>query len=172
VLGALEILREIMRGLAAAHANGILHRELKPASVLLRADGSIAISDFAIVRELAAGQRITQAQTILTSLYYVSPDLIQNREPDERADLYSAGAILHEMLTGMTPYRSKSLAGLFDAHCFAPPPRLPQNLTFLQSLLNGLLAKDPDERFQTAGDVLDALEWIERDTGTRSRASG
>jgi len=171
VLAALDILREIIRGLAAAHANGILHRELKPASVLLRADGSVAISDFAIVREVASAQRITQAQSILTSLYYVSPDLIQNREPDERADLYSAGAILHEMLTGVTPYRSRSIAGLFDAHCFSPVPRLPQNLVFLQSLLNGLLAKDPDERFQTAADVLDALEWIERDTGERSQTN-
>jgi len=166
VLAALECLREIVRGLAAVHGNGILHRDLKPASVLLRADGTVAISDFAIARELASGQRITQTQSILGSLFYVSPDMIQHREPDERADLYSAGAILHEMLTGVAPYSTKSVARLLDAHCFAPVPRLPPNLAFLQSLLDGLLAKDPNERFQSAADVLDALEWIERDTST------
>jgi serine/threonine protein kinase len=165
VLAALECLREIIRGLAAVHASGILHRDLKPASVLLRADGTVAISDFAIARELASGQRITQTQSILGSLYYVSPDMIQHRgEPDERADLYSAGAILHEMLTGVTPYSTNSVARLLDAHCFAPVPQLPPDLAFLQSLLDGLLAKDPEERFQSAGDVLEALELIERDT--------
>jgi serine/threonine protein kinase len=165
-LASLEFLREIVRGLGAAHANGIVHRDLKPASVLLRADGTVAISDFGIARELASGLRITQTQSILGSLYYVSPDTIHHREPDERADLYSAGAILHEMLTGVAPYSTKSVAQLLDAHCFAPVPRLPPNLAYLQSLLDGLLAKDPNERFQSAADVLEALELIERDTST------
>ena len=166
VLASLECLREIVRGLAAAHASGIVHRNLKPANVLLRADGTVAIGDFGIARELASDQRITQAQSILGGAYYVSPEMIHHREPDERADLYSAGAIPHEMLTGSPPYKATTVTRVLEAHCVAPIPRLPPNLAFLQPLLDGLLAKDPDERFQSAADVLEGLEWIAGETGS------
>jgi serine/threonine protein kinase len=168
VLASLECLREIVRGLAAAHANGIVHRNLKPANVLIRTDGTVAIGDFGIARELASDPRITQAQSILGSLYYVSPEMIQHREPDERADLYTAGTILHEMLTGSPPFKATTVTRMLEAHCVAPIPRLPPNLAFLQPLIDGLLAKDPDERFQSAADVLDGLEWIAGETGTSS----
>jgi len=79
---------------------------------------------------------------------------------DHRSDLYSLGILIYQMLTNERPYTAKSVAQLISMHLNAPIPRLPDNLAKYQPLIDGLLAKDPDERFQSANDVILGLDWI------------
>jgi len=157
---ALAYLRQIMLALGAAHAIGIVHRDLKPANVLLRDPHSIVITDFGIAKDIESNPRLTAAKSILGSLYYVSPESIRHDEPDRRSDLYSAGALLYQMLTGAPPFKATTVSGMLEAHLTAPIPRLAHDLAPLQPLVDGLLAKNPEDRFQSTADVIGGIDWI------------
>ncbi|TCO83694.1 serine/threonine-protein kinase PpkA [Plasticicumulans lactativorans] len=151
---ALRILRQIAAALGYAHARGFVHRDVKPANILFRADGSAVLSDFGIAKNLGEGTALTQAGFTVGTPNYMSPEQAQGRPLDGRSDLYSLGVVLYEMLTGERPYKSDDSFATALMHVTAPIPQLAGELARFQDLINRLLAKSPDDRFPDAAALL------------------
>lgn len=165
--GAVVYLYHIARGLEAIHRLGIVHRDLKPANIMFRTDGSMAIADFGISKHLGSDLELTSSGTILGTLHYTSPEQASGKPVDPRSDLYSAGILFYEMLTGEKPYVGRSLSSVIFQHLYAPLPVLEGNLARHQPLLERLLAKDPQERIGSATELCNLLSRLEA-TGTAS----
>jgi len=157
---ALTYLRQIAQGLAAVHALDIVHRDLKPGNVVFRDDDTPAITDFGVAHALRGPGEVDYKEPMVGTPYYMSPEQCAGAVADRRSDLYSLGVILYQMLAGRRPFAADTVDGLMNAHMAAPLPRLPQHSTALQPLLDGLLAKDPDDRFQSADELLAGIEWL------------
>lgn len=151
---AMRILRQIGSALGYAHARGFVHRDVKPANILFRADGSAVLSDFGIAKNLGEGTALTQAGFTVGTPNYMSPEQAQGRPLDGRSDLYSLGVVLYEMLTGERPYKSDDSFATALMHVTAPIPQLVGDLARFQDLINRLLAKSPDDRFPDAAALL------------------
>ena len=154
---ALEYFRGIAKGLGAAHEVGIVHRDIKPANILLREDDSLAIADFGISKSLGASTAITVVGFVMGTPFYISPEQIDGEPATACSDLYSLGVILFELLTGERPYPQTRLPALLRAHTEDPLPRLPEKHASMQFVLDGLMAKDPMDRFQSVPELLVAL---------------
>jgi tRNA A-37 threonylcarbamoyl transferase component Bud32 len=155
---AIALFAQILRALEAVQAAGVVHRDLKPQNIMFRADDQIALLDFGLARELDSTSTLTQKGVVLATPLYMSPEQCLGLPHDARGDLYSAGVILYEMLTGETPYQGKNPPELAYQHVHAPIAKLPPHLAALQPLINVLLAKKPDERPQSARLILDKIE--------------
>lgn len=164
---ALHYAREIARGLSIIHTAGVIHRDLKPGNIMLRDDDSVALIDFGISHSaLTATQKADGTQReIAGTPYYMSPEQAAGGATDERADLYSLGVILYQMLTGDKPYVGASTGEILEQHRSAPLPVLGAELAAYQPLLNKLLAKEPGQRFSSAREVLEALEQTPAPSG-------
>jgi serine/threonine-protein kinase PpkA len=161
---AISYLHQITEGLGAAHAKGIVHRDMKPANILFRSEDNLAVTDFGIAKAAETDQlqkQLTVDGALMGTLYYISPEQILGREADQRSDLYSLGVIMYKMLTGNHPYVGSTPTEVFEGHLNVPVPLLPEKFSSLQPLLDGLLAKDVDERFQSTEDLLMGLNWKE-----------
>lgn len=154
---ALRYAQEIAEALAAIHAAGILHRDLKPGNVMVRDDGSLALIDFGLAKHKGLQMEITDKGLIFGTPHYMSPEQGHGQPADARSDLYSLGVVLHEMLTGAKPFDADNPMAIIYQHAKAPLPRLPPGLGPLQPLLDRLLAKQPAERFASAGEAQQAL---------------
>ncbi|HEY7176799.1 MAG TPA: protein kinase [Micromonosporaceae bacterium] len=176
-LGPLDVVRvlaigaEIAAGLAAAHAAGLIHRDLKPANVMnAGADGHVKIVDFGIAR-VADRSRITQSGMYLGTLRYTSPEQMGAGPVDPRSDLYSLGCVLFELVTGRSPYLAETALQWMAAHQNAAPAKLrtfaPHAPVDLESLLDDMLAKSPDDRPRDAAEVQRRLTEIGRVSGDR-----
>jgi serine/threonine-protein kinase PpkA len=152
-LDALRITAQIAHALDAIHAKGIVHRDLKPANILFRPDGRPVIVDFGLAKDLSLNSTLTIAGQLLATPRYMSPEQCLNRPVDARSDLYSLGVIFYEMLTGTRIFESANSATVVNMHVHAPIPRLPERLAGYQGVLDRLLAKNPDERFQSAREL-------------------
>ena len=157
---ALRVVREIAGALDYAHGRGVIHRDIKPDNILLREDGSSALTDFGIARA-SDGTRMTRVGAIVGTPQYMSPEQARGQTVDGRADLYSLGIVLHELLVGQPPYQADDPLAVGIMHITAPLPRLPDPLDWLQPLLDRLLAKDPAERFQSGAEVAAAIAGLE-----------
>lgn len=157
---ALDYLHQMTMGLQAAHDLNIVHRDLKPGNVLFREDDTLTITDFGVAKTISGEPDITVDNTVIGTPYYLSPEQGAGMKTDHRSDLYSLGVIFYQMLTGERPYTATTIAQLLKAHLNEPIPQLTGNLKKYQPLLDGLLAKDPDERFQNTKDLLLGIEWI------------
>lgn len=157
---ALNYLQHIAYGLEAIHAKGIIHRDLKPGNIMFRADDSLALADFGISRRIDLASDLTNQECVLGTPNYLSPEQALGQVADQRSDLYSAGVVLYEMLAGRKPYRAESAAALIYQHVHAPLPSLPEEVREYQPLITRLLAKSADDRFQSASELVAALEHI------------
>ncbi|WP_427911375.1 protein kinase domain-containing protein [Ramlibacter sp. MMS24-I3-19] len=157
---ALYYLRQIASGLEAVHAAGIVHRDLKPENVLVRNDGIVALSDFGIAKHTGMLLTDTGAGDVVGTPYYLSPEQATGGRVDGRADLYSLGVMFFEMLAGEKPYHASSARELLRKHVEDPVPSLPAGLQWCEPLLARLMAKDPQDRFESAGQLLDELESV------------
>jgi hypothetical protein len=154
---SLIIVGSILSALTSVHAAGIIHRDLKPANVMFRDDGTIALVDFGSARRDADPVARTLAGVVIGTPYYLSPEQALGGTADERSDLYSVGVMMYELLTGQRMYAAGSLVALFEMHKTAPIPKLPESLARHQRFLERLVAKQPEERYRSAAEALDAL---------------
>jgi serine/threonine protein kinase len=110
---------------------------------------------------------MTRTEDCTGTPYYVCPEQIDDREPDARGDLYSLGVVLFEMLSGALPFMGKTLADILAAHRSAPVPRLPEQLSLYQPIIDRLLSKLPQERYASAAEFLDALDAARAESNAR-----
>jgi serine/threonine protein kinase len=175
---ALEVATEVAGALAAAHEQGVVHRDLKPGNVMLTKTGA-RLLDFGLAQltaheERSSVQSLTSAPTeqapltrqgmILGTMPYMAPEQVEGRPTDARSDIWALGVVLYEMLTGRRPFDGSSQARLAAAILVHEPPPLssldPQVPLALEHVVGRCLAKDPDARWPTARDVASALEGI------------
>ena len=152
-LTALRIVSQIARALEAIHERGVIHRDLKPPNILFRVNGRPVLVDFGLAKDLAANLTLTRHGEVIATPRYMSPEQCLGNPVDRRSDLYSLGVIFYEMLTGRRLYEAEGPAGLVYQHVHGPVPRLPTRLAGYQGILNRLLAKAPEERFQSAREL-------------------
>ena len=155
---ALYFAAQIARALGALHEEGILHRDLKPGNVMLRLNEQIALIDFGLATHEALEFELTDAGLIFGTPHYMSPEQGHGQELDARSDLYSLGVVLYEMLTGQKPYSADNPMAIIYMHRKSPIPRLPEPLQALQPLLDRMLAKKADDRYQSAALTAQAVE--------------
>lgn len=162
---SVEIVRGIAAALSYAHSREIIHRDVKPQNILFRQDDTPVLTDFGIARAMAADAdttRLTRFGAIIGSPRYMSPEQIRSQPLDARSDLYSLGIVFYEMLTQRSPYEADDVMSLAWKHCNEPVPALPASLSELQPILDKLIAKKPDERFENARQLIDALDRVKR----------
>jgi eukaryotic-like serine/threonine-protein kinase len=155
---ALQLLAQMTRGLAAAHDEGVIHRNLKPQNILLRSDTHLALADFGLTREFDGSTAATPGGSSYPSPLYMSPEQCVGARHDVRGDLYSLGAMFFHMLTGRAPYVTDNAADLAFQHIHAAIPRLPAALFTFQSLIDRLLAKRPEHRPRSATALLTEIQ--------------
>ncbi|MBV6290105.1 serine/threonine-protein kinase [Pseudomonas aegrilactucae] len=155
-----QYVRQIASALGYAHAQGLVHRDVKPANILFRADGNAVLSDFGIAKSLDDRTQFTQAGFAVGTPSYMSPEQARGQDIDGRADLYALGVVLYEILVGKLPYTGTDALSTALAHLTEPLPALPIEHGRYQDILRGLLAKDPAERFADAAALLAALDRL------------
>ncbi|AKS07379.1 serine/threonine-protein kinase [Pseudomonas trivialis] len=158
------LIRQIASALGYAHAQGLVHRDVKPANILFRADGTAVLSDFGIAKSLDDRTQFTQAGFAVGTPSYMSPEQARGQEIDGRADLYALGVVLYEILVGKLPYSGTDALSTALAHLTEPLPELPVHHGRYQGVLRKLLAKDPAERFPDAAALLLALDQLPADS--------
>ncbi|MBC7931313.1 MAG: protein kinase, partial [Rubrivivax sp.] len=161
---AVSLMRDVCAGVAAAHRRGIVHRDLKPDNVIVipadedSAQERVKVVDFGIakLRDMAADNTLTAAGAMVGTPFYMSPEQCKGESLDARADVYSLGALLYEMLAGTPPFNAPTLTGIIIQHISHPPPRIPQDLGVpppLQAAIERALSKEPDSRQSDAGEL-------------------
>jgi Tol biopolymer transport system component len=167
---------EIGDALDKAHRQGIVHRDLKPGNVMITKSG-VKLLDFGLAKAIApatpqsrltalptAAQNLTQEGTILGTLQYMAPEQLEGKETDARTDIFALGASLYEMATGKKAFSGSSQASLISAIMSSEPPSIsaaaPMTPSALDRVVKTCLAKDPEDRWQSAGDVGKELKWI------------
>jgi eukaryotic-like serine/threonine-protein kinase len=151
---SLYYLRAIAEALRVIHVFGILHRDLKPANVMLREDNSPVLIDFGLARRSLDEGGTTGVGQVLGSPYYISPEQAQGHRVDVRTDLYSLGVMFYEMLTGQRPYSGRSAVAIMSQHTSSPVPSLPESTAMQQPLIDRLMAKQQNDRYASADELL------------------
>ncbi|MDX1606157.1 MAG: protein kinase [Candidatus Competibacterales bacterium] len=159
---ALKIAKQIAKGLSHAHRRGIIHRDIKPQNILFRDDDEPVITDFGIAKNLGRDAGLTLPGQTFGSPNYISPEQARGGPLDIRSDLYSFGVVFYEMLTGELPFKARDSLEMARQHLNAPPPKLPNQLSVFQPLIDRLLAKDPKDRYASAEQFLEALSETNR----------
>jgi len=154
---AVRYLRQIASALCAVHDKNVLHRDLKPGNIMLRKNGSIALIDFGLAKRAKLASAITDKGEIFGTPYYMSPEQGHGSDVDERSDIYSLGVVFFELLTGNKPFKGGTAMGIIYQHAQAPVPLLPPRLGRYQALINMMLAKQAEDRLQSAAEI---EEWL------------
>jgi len=176
---SVSVLREVASALAYAHKQGVIHRDIKPENILLQEDHAV-LADFGIAAALAgpsqlSGERLTRTGISLGTVGYMAPEQSLGGENiDSRADIYSLGVVGHEMIAGAPPFAGNTTQAIIAAHLTQKPPRLDDlsddvPVTVARAIQKAM-AKDPGDRFQTAGEFRDALDASTPRLSTLSRA--
>jgi serine/threonine protein kinase len=173
---AAHLTSQVADALDAAHARGLVHRDVKPGNILLAAHHHVYLTDFGLTKRTADTHGMTATGTFVGSVDYVAPEQITGQHVDARADIYSLGCVLYEMLSGSVPFpRDSDVAKIF-AHVSDPPPWLDNVPARLAEVVARAMAKRPEERFQTVAElgsaVLAAAGAPEFDAGQPTSTGG
>jgi len=152
-LAALRLTSQIAKALDAIHAREIVHRDLKPQNIMFRDSGRPVIVDFGLAKDMDSTSNLTVQGEVMATPRYMSPEQCLGKQADARSDLYSLGAIFYEMIAGQKLFGNEGPAGLIYQHVHGAIPLLPAHLAGYQTIIDRLLAKNPDERFQSARDL-------------------
>jgi serine/threonine-protein kinase len=159
---ALELALEVARGLAFAHEQGLVHRDVKPQNVLLNGEGEAKVTDFGIARSLDVEHGMTQTGTVLGTSNYIAPEQAGGRPVDAQTDVYSLGVVLYELLTGEVPFPGENFVAVAMKHINEPPPNLlekrPDVPLRVAGIVDRALQKDPGDRFPSMHDVAAQLD--------------
>lgn len=162
---SLHFITQIMRGLSHAHSRGIIHRDIKPQNIMVLRDGSVKVADFGIA--CLANQGETLTQEALGSVHYISPEQARGDRIDARSDIYSAGVVLYEMLTGRLPFEGDSAVSVAIQHLSSVPlaprdidPSIPEPL---ELICMKAMNSDPNKRYASADAMIEDLEKFRRD---------
>ena len=155
----LRILGQIGSALDAAHARGLVHRDVKPANILVGEGDRAFLSDFGVVKELS-GNGMTRTGSFIGTIEYCAPEQIEGQDVDGRADVYALACVLYECLTGETPFHRPSEVAVLNAHLHTPPPKLsraaPDLPAALEPVISKALSKSPLDRYATCGELVAA----------------
>jgi hypothetical protein len=158
---ALELAIQVARGLAFAHDNGLVHRDVKPQNVILNGDGQAKVTDFGIARSLEV-QGVTRSGTVLGTSSYIAPEQATGGSIEPATDVYSLGVVLFELLTGRVPFTGESFVSVAMQHVNEPPPSVldlrPDVPARVANAVERALAKDPADRFASMHDFAGELE--------------
>ncbi|MFW5901456.1 MAG: protein kinase domain-containing protein, partial [Thermodesulfobacteriota bacterium] len=158
---SIGILKQMASALAHAHDKGFIHRDIKSQNIMFRSDGTAVLTDFGIVKDLTVDSGYTMDGTSVGTPHYMSPEQAQGSSAiDWRTDLYSLGVTFYEMITGSVPYTADSAVAVALKHIKDPVPKLPAHLSRYQTIIDRLMAKRPEKRFQSAHELLEALERL------------
>ena len=150
--------RDIAKALDYAGAKGYVHRDIKPENIMFHTgDGRAVLMDFGIARAAELDAAMTQTGIAIGTPHYMSPEQAKGQAVDPRSDLYSLGVVFYLLITGSVPYNAESAVAIGIKHITEPVPQLPEPYTALQPLINRLMAKKPDDRFQSAKEFFSAL---------------
>lgn len=162
---ALRMVRDILRGMAVAHAAGIVHRDLKPANILVNEEGVLKIVDFGLAAAMShSNSRVTKTGHLVGTPTYMAPEQVRGMQIDQRTDLYALGVIMYEMFTGVPPYVSDNPMGVLYQHLegkkVAPSEHNPDVSSDLEAVILKAMAVDPETRYRSAAEMLDVVESL------------
>ncbi len=167
---ALRLGLQLAEGLAAAHAQGVVHRDLKPGNLMLTPEGRLKILDFGLATLLRptgdpdVTRTLSETQAVSGTLPYMSPEQLRGQAADARSDIYAAGTVLYEMVAGRRPFpqsQSAELIGAILHQAAARPSTVNRHITpSLEAIILKALEKDPERRYQSARELLVALEGV------------
>ena len=156
----IDIIRDIARALDFAAKKGYVHRDVKPENIMLETDGRVLLMDFGIARSYQNNHGLTRVGSALGTPYYMSPEQNKGLPADHRSDIYSLGVVFFHMLSGYVPYDADSAVAIGIKHITANIPTLSDELQIFQPIINTCMAKEADERYQTAAELIKALDKI------------
>ena len=154
---ALEILTTVGEALEVAHKKGVIHRDVKPGNILFRQDGTPVMADYGIAKDFERETDVTVDGTVIGTPDYLAPEQARIEPVDGRTDVYGLGIIFYEMLTGKKPFDGASAVHIVFKHLNEPIPQLPGALAMYQPLLEKMTAKEPEDRFAGATEMLSAV---------------
>jgi eukaryotic-like serine/threonine-protein kinase len=164
---AVALTTQVARGLAFAHENGVVHRDVKPQNVLIDENGTAKVTDFGIARAIDPGEGLTETGTVLGTSGYIAPEQASGRRVDSRSDQYSLGVVLYELLTGEPPYSGENVMAVAMKHLREPVPRVRERRrdvpASVDAIVSRAMAKRPEDRFPSTDDMVAALEAAQDD---------
>lgn len=160
---SLRIIRQLAGALDYAHNEGFIHRDIKPENILFRKEGTPVLVDFGIAKAVDSATKTSKTWMSLGTPYYMSPEQINGEELDRKADLYSLGVVLYEMLTGKVPYDGPNFISISMKHLQEPLPKLSKSLSRYQLLIDKTMAKNKEERVQDGKDFMRLVDGYLQD---------
>jgi serine/threonine protein kinase len=159
-LEALGVVRMIACALDYAHKKGFIHRDIKPDNIMFRPDGTVVLVDFGIARAMDSTTHLTRTGMSIGTPHYMSPEQCKGEKIDGRSDIYSLGVQFYEIITGKVPYNAENTAGIIIKHIQDPIPRLPDRLSRCQPIIDKMMAKERDKRFQSGEELIKFIDGL------------
>ncbi len=158
------VIERVASALDAAHGKNIIHRDIKPANIMFNGQQEAMLSDFGIAKMMGGPSGLTADDTFIGTVEYMSPEQIQGKNLSARTDIYALGIVLYRMITGKLPFKKDTIISTVMAHLIDPVPSVQDFVTNSRlpwdEVLNKALAKDPEERYQTAGELANNVKGL------------
>ncbi len=161
-----KIIKQAASALDFAHKKGIIHRDIKPDNIMFREDGAAVLTDFGIAKEIHSDLDLTQTGLIVGTPKYMAPEQIRGAQPSAQADIYSLGILLFQCLTDEVPFHGKDMVSTAYKHFNDPVPQLPPLVAVFQPIVDKMLAKEAENRYQRANEIVEDLDELTGESQT------